>query len=865
MFPIRSTAAQQIEVTLYDDEIDEPDEQFTVTLMNPVAAALAGGGQTATVSATIEDDDDPPHVTIGNADLIEGAGDGIMRFAVTLAPPSARTVTVDYATADDTAAAGQDYTRKGGTLTFSAGTEVRTIAVPVANDTRDEADAEQFTVTLSAAVNAGLDSYQRTAIGTIRDDDPPPQLTIGDASLTERAGSVPFAVTLAAPSGRTVTVDYATADGTATAGADYLEANGTLTFPAGTTARTIAIPIMADHVDEDTETFTVTLGGATNATLPAPVATGTIADDDERGVQVEPAALTVPAGESGSYTVALTSQPTADVTVAITTSPFVSDVTVTPTVLTFTASTWATRQTVTVSTGPTAPVGGTVAIQHAPSGADYGGEPASALSVTIAEVAPLELGSLLVTGGGPMYPAFDGGVHHYAVTCADPATTLQVSAQALRTGARLTLLRANANDNHVSTGSLNTQVEVNSQHDVAIELSDGDDTITYVVHCIPADYPDIRILKKTEYVTDGLLLVAVRYEANRTRNTWVSILDNNGVPRFHKPRSVLGTNFRRQPTGPLVNGKRVRYSVSKDTVELLDYRFDPIANVEVAEPLTDTDVHDFMITENGNYLFISYDRTERDVCEAPDTCPDTYVDGVIQEVTPLGAVVFTWSSWAHINRGDCQRQTDDYAHLNSLDLIGGDIVASFGYCGQVFRIDRSSGTGNVVWQLGGSSPPRDPDTEYLEIVDDDDDDAGNEFCSQHSVKHTDHDTVVIFDNGGGCRGPRKFKTAFTRVVEYDISSGMQASLEHQFRLPSRYGRSTTRGGVEVLDNGRWLIAWNNGRGGVSLGDTIAVSEVDPVTGTVHLHMHMSKAGVVASTFRVYRESEADVPIPLNSP
>ena len=71
--------------------------------------------------------------------------------------------------------------------------------------------------------------------------------------------------------------------------------------------------------------------------------------------------------------------------------------------------------------------------------------------------------------------------------------------------------------------------------------------------------------------------------------------------------------------------------------------------------------------------------------------------------------------------------------------------------------------------------------------------------------------------------------------------------------------------MEVLDDGRWLIAWNNGRGGVSLGDTIAVSEVDPVTGTVHLHMHMSKAGVVASTYRVYRESEADVPIPLNSP
>ena len=59
---------------------------------------------------------------------------------------------------------------------------------------------------------------------------------------------------------------------------------------------------------------------------------------------------------------------------------------------------------------------------------------------------------------------------------------------------------------------------------------------------------------------------------------------------------------------------------------------------------------------------------------------------------------------------------DDYAHLNSLHLSGGDVIASFRFCNQVLRIDRSDGTGAVEWQLGGTSPPRAETTTYLEIT-----------------------------------------------------------------------------------------------------------------------------------------------------
>jgi hypothetical protein len=85
-----------------------------------------------------------------------------------------------------------------------------------------------------------------------------------------------FRVHLSRPSPRTVTVSYATADGTATAGQDYTAISGTLTFTPGRRYHSVAVPILADLAVEGPETFTVTLSGAVNATIARARATGTI-------------------------------------------------------------------------------------------------------------------------------------------------------------------------------------------------------------------------------------------------------------------------------------------------------------------------------------------------------------------------------------------------------------------------------------------------------------------------------------------------------------------------------------------------------------------------------------------------------------
>jgi hypothetical protein len=213
-------------------------------------------------------------VTEGNSGTVNAI------FTVTLSAASGQTVTVDYATANGTASAPADYVSNSGSLTFLPGDLTKTITVAVNGDTLDEAN-ETYTVTLSNAVNAGI--TDGSGAGSITDDDAAPNLTINDQTVTEgNSGTVNaiFTVTLSAASGQTVTVDYATANGTASAPADYVSNSGSLTFLPGDLTKTITVAVNGDTLSETNETFTVTLSAPTNATIGDGTGLGTITDDD---------------------------------------------------------------------------------------------------------------------------------------------------------------------------------------------------------------------------------------------------------------------------------------------------------------------------------------------------------------------------------------------------------------------------------------------------------------------------------------------------------------------------------------------------------------------------------------------------------
>ncbi|MBI1917143.1 MAG: hypothetical protein HYS12_20755 [Planctomycetes bacterium] len=226
----------------------------------------------------------PPSLAIGNVSVTEGdSGSVTAVFTVTRAGPVDQTATVDFITADGTAMAGKDYVATAGTLTFIAGEASKTITVTVLGDRVDESD-ETFLVRLSNASNAVLANTQ--AVGTIVDNDPPPALTINDVTMKEGNSGTTyfvFTISLSAVSEKTVTVNFAVGDGTATGygpNADYYAQTGILTFAPGETTKTISIAVFGDKRKEANETFFVNLSGAVNASILDGQGLGTILNDD---------------------------------------------------------------------------------------------------------------------------------------------------------------------------------------------------------------------------------------------------------------------------------------------------------------------------------------------------------------------------------------------------------------------------------------------------------------------------------------------------------------------------------------------------------------------------------------------------------
>lgn len=294
--------SKTVTVVIVGDTLDEENETVKLLLSNAVGAAIAD----AEGVATITDNDPTPTISINDRSVDEqDTGTRGMVFTVTLSAASGRTVTVDFATADGTAKASEDYNAATGTLTFAPGVTERTINVTILNDTKDEAN-EKFTVNLSNA--AGATIADSTGEGTITDNDPEPTMSIADLTVTEGddgTKEVNFAVSLSAVSGLPVIVSYATAAGTALVGSDFQSASGDLTFNAGESTKTITVRIVNDRIAEGTESFTVTLSNPFGATITDGTATGTIEDNDAApSLSIDSISLTE--GESGTQNATFT-------------------------------------------------------------------------------------------------------------------------------------------------------------------------------------------------------------------------------------------------------------------------------------------------------------------------------------------------------------------------------------------------------------------------------------------------------------------------------------------------------------------------------------------------------------------------------
>jgi len=283
-FAAKDNLPKSVLVSVIGDDLNEANETFFVNLTNAKNAAIKTPQGTGTIT-----NDDPvvSAIVITNLSVTEGTGGTTNAvIPVSLSKPAGQPVSVTYSIKDVTTDKS-DYTDSGLTVTFAPGETLKNISIPITTDSLYEAD-ESFTLTVKSPVNAtivqgNVTVNQADIPVTIVNDDPVPQISINNASVTEGnsgAVSATFTVSLSNPSGSTTTVNYATANGTALAGLDYDATSGKLTFSPGQISKTFSVQVRGDTLNESDENFTVNLTAPVGATIGSGVGTGTIVNDD---------------------------------------------------------------------------------------------------------------------------------------------------------------------------------------------------------------------------------------------------------------------------------------------------------------------------------------------------------------------------------------------------------------------------------------------------------------------------------------------------------------------------------------------------------------------------------------------------------
>lgn len=293
-------SVQLVTVAIVTDRRVEGLEDFSLTLSNPTAGASIG---TATAIGSIVNDD-VATITVNAPSALEGnAGTTPLAFVFSINNPVQGAVSFAYSSADgndpnpllNATLADSDYAAATGSVTFPGfSLATQTATINVNGDLEVEPNQALRLLLSGLSIPPGINPADiiltaTTAFGTINNDDGT-VVSISDAGRLEgNAGlsALSFSVDLSAPSKTAVTVSFATSDGSAIAGSDYVANSGTVTFVPGDISETVSVQINGDAVVEATQSFNVTLSAPVGATLGTASAIGTISNDDSAVISID--------------------------------------------------------------------------------------------------------------------------------------------------------------------------------------------------------------------------------------------------------------------------------------------------------------------------------------------------------------------------------------------------------------------------------------------------------------------------------------------------------------------------------------------------------------------------------------------------
>ncbi|TML82773.1 MAG: hypothetical protein E6G07_02610 [Actinobacteria bacterium] len=355
-------------------------------------------------------------------------------------------------------------------------------------------------------------------------------------------------------------------------------------------------------------------------------------------------------------------------------------------------------------------------------------------------------------------------------------------------------------------GRFGRTVDLDPGHAVRFTVSRGR---TYHVRCLPHDFPGWKAHRNGIPEARWYILTP---NDNRRVPRYVALFDSYGVPVWWMRSNRTPFNASLLPDGNLVWTELAIHNPSTNYFE--ERGFDGRLVRTYRTVGADTNEHELQMLPDGNVLLARYPaRDGVDLSRWGGPKRATVLDGEVQEIDPLGRLVWSWRTTGHIKAAETgrrwfreiigngnpirvhhHRRAYDIVHLNSIAQVGNRIVISARHLDAVYEIDKT--TGQIVWKLGGTHTSK-----SLRIVGDHR--GWKEFGGQHDARVFDGGRyLTIYENGAHRNRP-------PRALEFRIHAGARtARLVREISWRPAQD-SICCGSARVMPGGDWVMAWGH--------------------------------------------------------
>jgi outer membrane protein assembly factor BamB len=399
-----------------------------------------------------------------------------------------------------------------------------------------------------------------------------------------------------------------------------------------------------------------------------------------------------------------------------------------------------------------------------------------------------------LTSTPALYPAYSPAIHDYVVRC-DAGTPVRFT----------TWAAAGTTPFIDGKAGRTATVALGSGQAATIDGRNAAGVVDYHVRCLPSDFPTWTQTGNASTPFWYIATPTLSFTANRSH--YIVIFDGNGVPVWwYKTRHV-------PIDAKLLPGKLIAFaSYPASTPEYQVRRLDGTFVRKIVSPDGRIDDHDLQRAPNGDYVFIVYQPKEGvDLTEYGGPADATVLEAEVEEVSPNGELVWSWSTDGHVDLSESTRwlktiigttvtipapgggteQAYDFFHPNAVSLDGKTVLLSLRQTDGVYAIDKT--TGDILWKLGGTQTPQ-----SLSVV-------GDEYGAmplggQHDVRVQPDGTVSVFDDATFLDRP-------PRMARYIIDGNARTATLYQQILDPTVTTSLCCGSARSLANGDWVISW----------------------------------------------------------